>query len=167
MQLRCVSKSRRDQHFALRWIPIRQVRTAVRTIESRRFSQRSRNLRDIFRHNTFRRRDSRLLRKQRWNRATYKQKQDAQPLIHSFLARQFARALTNCAAQRANHRTDPHAPARLNSAHPNLCVRSEEHTSELQSHSFISYAVFCLKKKKTTTTLTVTTHTHQSNRSSV
>ena len=33
-----------------------------------------------------------------------------------------------------------------------LCLgegaRSEEHTSELQSHSFISYAVFCLKKKK-------------------
>src|ERR1051326_9494272 len=28
--------------------------------------------------------------------------------------------------------------------------RSEEHTSELQSHSFISYAVFCLKKKKKT-----------------
>src|ERR1051326_9497715 len=26
--------------------------------------------------------------------------------------------------------------------------RSEEHTSELQSHSFISYAVFCLKKKQ-------------------
>ena len=26
-------------------------------------------------------------------------------------------------------------------------IRSEEHTSELQSHSFISYAVFCLKKK--------------------
>src|ERR1051326_1631778 len=25
--------------------------------------------------------------------------------------------------------------------------RSEEHTSELQSNSFISYAVFCLKKK--------------------
>src|ERR1051326_9251968 len=25
--------------------------------------------------------------------------------------------------------------------------RSEDHTSELQSHSFISYAVFCLKKK--------------------
>src|ERR1051326_6134859 len=24
-------------------------------------------------------------------------------------------------------------------------ARSEEHTSELQSHSFISYAVFCLK----------------------
>ena len=26
--------------------------------------------------------------------------------------------------------------------------RSEEHTSELQSHCVISYAVFCLKKKK-------------------
>src|SRR5881296_2904826 len=26
-------------------------------------------------------------------------------------------------------------------------MRSEEHTSELQSHSNISYAVFCLKKK--------------------
>src|ERR1051326_4615714 len=30
---------------------------------------------------------------------------------------------------------------------PKLVARSEEHTSELQSHSFISYAVFCLKKK--------------------
>ena len=29
-----------------------------------------------------------------------------------------------------------------------ISSRSEEHTSELQSHSFISYAVFCLKKKK-------------------
>src|SRR3546814_5571924 len=28
-------------------------------------------------------------------------------------------------------------------------VRSEEHTSELQSQMRISYAVFCLKKKKT------------------
>src|SRR6056300_1967403 len=33
---------------------------------------------------------------------------------------------------------------------PDVCSsdRSEEHTSELQSHSEISYAVFCLKKKK-------------------
>src|SRR5213080_3555067 len=30
----------------------------------------------------------------------------------------------------------------------NAPIRSEEHTSELQSHSGISYAVFCLKKKK-------------------
>src|SRR5213075_2999012 len=29
-----------------------------------------------------------------------------------------------------------------------LYVRSEEHTSELQSRLVISYAVFCLKKKK-------------------
>src|SRR3546814_5621734 len=31
-------------------------------------------------------------------------------------------------------------------------VRSEEHTSELQSLMRISYAVFCLKKKRTITT---------------
>src|SRR3546814_9100473 len=31
-----------------------------------------------------------------------------------------------------------------------LCIRSEEHTSELQSLMRISYAVFCLKKKKKT-----------------
>src|SRR3546814_3322887 len=43
----------------------------------------------------------------------------------------------------------------LKQANPNLiigvggCVRSEEHTSELQSLMRISYAVFCLKKKKT------------------
>src|SRR3546814_9699246 len=30
-----------------------------------------------------------------------------------------------------------------------LCLRSEEHTSELQSLMRISYAVFCLKKKNT------------------
>src|SRR3546814_10107086 len=33
----------------------------------------------------------------------------------------------------------------------NLDVRSEEHTSELQSLMRISYAVFCLKKKNPTT----------------
>jgi len=32
---------------------------------------------------------------------------------------------------------------------PTYELRSEEHTSELQSHLQISYAVFCLKKKKT------------------
>src|SRR3546814_6117397 len=36
-------------------------------------------------------------------------------------------------------------------------IRSEEHTSELQSLMRISYAVFCLKKKQTThTTITIT-----------
>src|SRR3546814_4336071 len=33
------------------------------------------------------------------------------------------------------------------SNHPGHCIRSEEHTSELQSLMRISYAVFCLKKK--------------------
>src|SRR3546814_8369330 len=34
------------------------------------------------------------------------------------------------------------------SVEPGLHLRSEEHTSELQSLMRISYAVFCLKKKK-------------------
>src|SRR3546814_1470886 len=33
-----------------------------------------------------------------------------------------------------------------------VCLRSEEHTSELQSLMRTSYAVFCLKKKKKNTT---------------
>src|SRR3546814_6782175 len=36
----------------------------------------------------------------------------------------------------------------------NRAIRSEEHTSELQSLMRISYAVFCLKKKKKTNTYT-------------
>src|SRR3546814_4061695 len=36
--------------------------------------------------------------------------------------------------------------AHIHHAHPG--IRSEEHTSELQSLMRISYAVFCLKKKK-------------------
>src|SRR3546814_8731450 len=40
-----------------------------------------------------------------------------------------------------------------------FCVRSEEHTSELQSLMRISYAVFCLKKNKNNTTVhTYTEH---------
>ena len=35
----------------------------------------------------------------------------------------------------------------VNAGFIRLDWRSEEHTSELQSHSFISYAVFCWKKK--------------------
>src|SRR3546814_10868996 len=37
-------------------------------------------------------------------------------------------------------------------------VRSEEHTSELQSLMRISYAVFCLKKKNTNTTTRLNTN---------
>src|SRR3546814_5189913 len=36
---------------------------------------------------------------------------------------------------------------------PSFALRSEEHTSELQSLMRISYAVFCLKKKKKLTTI--------------
>src|SRR3546814_9709662 len=43
-----------------------------------------------------------------------------------------------------------------------ISVRSEEHTSELQSLMRISYAVFCLKKKNTNNTLTISlNHTQQ------
>src|SRR3546814_6891316 len=38
-------------------------------------------------------------------------------------------------------------------------VRSEEHTSELQSLMRISYAVFCLKKKKSTQLISTKTST--------
>ena len=41
----------------------------------------------------------------------------------------------------------PTAEAINNQLKETYIDRSEEHTSELQSHSFISYAVFCLKKK--------------------
>src|SRR3546814_8135507 len=43
-------------------------------------------------------------------------------------------------------------------------LRSEEHTSELQSLMRISYAVFCLKKKNTTQKHTTTTKLTQQNR---
>src|SRR3546814_10318210 len=39
-----------------------------------------------------------------------------------------------------------------------IYVRSEEHTSELQSLMRISYAVFCLKKKKTQSTDCISMH---------
>src|SRR3546814_8895355 len=41
------------------------------------------------------------------------------------------------------------------SARPRPYIRSEEHTSELQSVMRISYAVFCLKKKKLSAGTTV------------
>src|SRR3546814_7411128 len=41
-----------------------------------------------------------------------------------------------------------------------FAMRSEEHTSELQSLMRISYAVFCLKKKKKKLKI-IKTHTHK------
>ena len=43
--------------------------------------------------------------------------------------------------------TDTATNLMANAYNVTITDRSEEHTSELQSHSFISYAVFCLKKK--------------------
>src|SRR3546814_8906373 len=45
--------------------------------------------------------------------------------------------------------SSPPPPALQGAASYCAAVRSEEHTSELQSLMRISYAVFCLKKKKT------------------
>src|SRR3546814_5967094 len=39
-----------------------------------------------------------------------------------------------------------------------VVIRSEEHTSELQSLMRISYAVFCLKKKKKTRIINIESH---------
>src|SRR3546814_7826956 len=47
--------------------------------------------------------------------------------------------------------TEPASGARNSASRNSMAmVRSEEHTSELQSLMRISYAVFCLKKKKKT-----------------
>src|SRR3546814_6882028 len=55
----------------------------------------------------------------------------------------------NCPLNFVDPQTDRSNPdAQAKSA--NLRVRSEEHTSELQSLMRISYAVFCLKKKRKT-----------------
>src|SRR6056300_1528842 len=55
-------------------------------------------------------------------------------------------ALPICQRQRRRH----HLQFLLRRPHQHLraVCRSDEHTSELQSHSESSYAVFCLKKKK-------------------
>src|SRR3546814_9563367 len=51
----------------------------------------------------------------------------------------------------AHHRLQRRQGPRDAQVRRQLHVRSEEHTSELQSLMRISYAVFCLKKKKTIT----------------
>src|SRR3546814_1044598 len=55
----------------------------------------------------------------------------------------------------------PSPASRCGFTHTHAQVRSEEHTSELQSLMRSSYAVFCLKKKKNTTTDTQTNITHR------
>src|SRR3546814_5409072 len=51
-------------------------------------------------------------------------------------------------------RADPRQPLQLKQFFGSMTtLRSEEHTSELQSLMRISYAVFCLKKKRKNTTI--------------
>src|SRR3546814_2843758 len=50
----------------------------------------------------------------------------------------------------ADNRVAFHAVTIVDADSEGTWIRSEEHTSELQSLMRISYAVFCLKKKKTT-----------------
>src|SRR3546814_10392807 len=60
------------------------------------------------------------------------------------------------AGRHPGHRADQAQRSRRPRGDQGLrCLRSEEHTSELQSLMRISYAVFCLKKKKITETMTV------------
>src|SRR3546814_3744076 len=63
----------------------------------------------------------------------------------------------DCPGRGTNRATLPYPgpappPKRAPDAQGNPAVRSEEHTSELQSLMRISYAVFCLKKKTHTST---------------
>src|SRR3546814_9195932 len=59
---------------------------------------------------------------------------------------------------------DAQCPTSHPRSSPRTTIRSEEHTSELQSLMRISYAVFCLKKKKLkeiiTSNITLLTNEH-------
>src|SRR3546814_4522318 len=57
---------------------------------------------------------------------------------------------TDAALNTAAHGTAANWMGSAGAWFADLGLRSEEHTSELQSLMRISYAVFCLKKKKTT-----------------
>src|SRR3546814_2895386 len=70
----------------------------------------------------------------------------AVPLELAGIADPFGRAAAELEAVGLGHRLT-HYPAQMSGGEQQR-VRSEEHTSELQSLMRISYAVFCLKKKK-------------------
>src|SRR3546814_7675735 len=72
-----------------------------------------------------------------------------QLLVHPELRRRSPCASCDDAARRESARTDADRYALARSLPIQTPLRSEEHTSELQSLMRISYAVFCLKKKKT------------------
>src|SRR3546814_3491226 len=64
-------------------------------------------------------------------------------ITHRWLSARWRVGLRVCNSSSSIHARDDVTPA----ARP-ASMRSEEHTSELQSLMRISYAVFCLKKKK-------------------
>src|SRR3546814_10030821 len=66
-------------------------------------------------------------------------------LVHELIRRLIDRMVSDLLAETGK---------RIESCRPECAndIRSEEHTSELQSLMRISYAVFCLKKKKKTKT---------------
>src|SRR3546814_2678929 len=71
-------------------------------------------------------------------------------LRRSRLGQNLSTTLTQAGGSMLRHAPKQHVPeaGRLACGGARMCVRSEEHTSELQSLMRISYAVFCLKKKK-------------------
>src|SRR3546814_4252475 len=71
-----------------------------------------------------------------------------------------ARTLGALAAAQSDPRTRACATTLRYSARWAARMRSEEHTSELQSLMSISYAVFCLKKKNLITTNTLNSIQH-------
>src|SRR3546814_5706186 len=65
-------------------------------------------------------------------------------------ARMTVRSALRSSASRPERRWMKHSlnPVQASTSSSRSVIRSEEHTSELQSLMRISYAVFCLKKKK-------------------
>src|SRR3546814_4022538 len=60
----------------------------------------------------------------------------------------FVQSLVNVAAQRIGAKGMDHDQVLIYVSGSTIGIRSEEHTSELQSLMRTSYAVFCLQKKK-------------------
>src|SRR3546814_10582202 len=71
---------------------------------------------------------------------------EAEGLLRRHHRKAVQEELFRSVAHEGRHRTEPDRPARAPPRRDRL--RSEEHTSELQSIMRISYAVFCLKKTK-------------------
>src|SRR3546814_6584645 len=74
--------------------------------------------------------------------STFQQKSTPLPRSHGSSLRLSAHSMTICSLHIARCRPEKPGNVRLT-----LPLRSEEHTSELQSLLRISYAVFCLNKK--------------------